>query len=121
MHTWLEVTRAEVDVLSVASLQSLKDNCQRCLQHMARAQIAFVPKFHFWAEMTLQCERFGNPKTWATWKDESLNLRLREAASAAHVMRQEHRVFQWFNLIGAMDRSSSLFGHSPELVNLGLA
>ena len=49
----------------------------------------------------------------ATWADEGLNLRLREAATSAHVMKQEERMFEKLFLQGSLGTLDSVWG--PEL------
>ena len=110
LHEWLEVTRRAGDILTEVEHQSLVDNCQRHLLHSARALVAFVPKHHFFAELSLQSGRMGNPKLFSTWLDEGLNLRLREAAASAHIMRQEERIFHWLQLQGTLGVAPNLFG-----------
>ena len=78
--------------------------------HSMRALIAFVPKHHFFAELTLQAGIHGNPKLFACWIDETLNLRLREAAAAAHSRRQEERIFQGLGLQGTLGVVGKLWG-----------
>ena len=112
LQAWLEVTRSNPLVLPAAAAQSLRDHCTRFSLAAARAQLAFTPKFHFFAELSLQAEWQGNPKILATWADEGLNLRLRKAAAAAHHARQSERIFTWLNLQGALGNSTSLFGWS---------
>ena len=53
---------------------------------------------------------FGNPKLYATWIDETLNMMLRTLARHAHPRRLEYRVFQMFDMQGRLGATSHFFG-----------
>ena len=110
MSRWLELTRMSGDIMSDAVCAELTACCQRYSAHSARALVAFTPKKICFAEFTLQASHHGNPKRYATWVDEGLNSRLRNAASAAHRTRQAERVFQWLRLQGSLGLAPSIFG-----------
>ena len=110
LASWLQITRENGLVLPALASQGLRDAAVRHLLSCARANIAMVPKHHFFAELSKQAGSRGNPKALATWADEGLNLRLRAAAQHAHHARQEERIFTWFNLQGALLKDKSNYG-----------
>ena len=43
--------------------------------------------------MSLKAYYFGNPRAYACWLDEGLNLVLRDIAGGVHKARQDERIF----------------------------
>ena len=121
LHTWLECTRNEPLVLSASGCQTLKDCATRHVLHAARACIGFVPKHHFFAEMSVFGAVSGKPKSYSPWRDEGLNLKLREAAAAAHATKQEQRVFHWLSLQGSFGITPQIWGDQQVARDLGFA
>ena len=93
LERWLEVTREAGDVLNFRESQELRDSCQRHLINCVRAGVHLVPKHHYFAHLSLEAPRLGNPKVYSCFLDESLNLTLRTFAEHAHRARQEVRIF----------------------------
>ena len=55
-------------------------------------------------------QRYGNPVTYSTFLDESLNNSLRAVCVFAHRSQMERRIFQLFNLQGVLEVSPFLYG-----------
>jgi hypothetical protein len=110
LETWLAVTRSEEICLSVPECQELVDSAQRHLLHSRRAMVAFVPKSHFFAELSLRAYRMGNPRSYACFIDEGLNLILRELAANVHRTTQDERIFAHLQLIGRLNPNLCIWG-----------
>ena len=65
---------------------------------------------HNFVHLSVQSRELGNPKLFACFTDESLNLVLRNIAEGCHRARQEEQIFTPFNLLGEMGFSSVLYG-----------
>ena len=107
---WLEVCRRGSMVLTAQESQDLVAHAQRHLLHCCSAGIKFIPKHHFYAEMSLRARRLGNPKSYSCFLDEGLNLILRNVAASCHRTRQEDRRFLRFNLLGKLRWRDCLYG-----------
>ena len=102
LDRWLQVTRTEDFCLPISACQELCDNSQRHLIHAREARIGMVPKHHFFSHLSQMAFLQGNPKMTACFTDESLNLVLRNLASATHRARQAERIFTHMRLIGSL-------------------
>jgi hypothetical protein len=107
---WLAITREHPNVLPGSAVREIREAAQRHLLYSARALVGFVPKHHFFAELSKSTDLHGNPKGFATWQDESLNLKLRNAAAAAHMAHQEQRIFDLLNLSASLGLLPNVFG-----------
>ena len=56
----------------------------------------YKPKDHMLMELSLRLARFGSPKLYGCWTDESLNRLLRDVAGGAHSTVHERRVLVEF-------------------------
>ena len=110
MLAWLELSREAENVVTAAQAQALVDQAQRTLLYMDAAKMHFVPKFHFFAHLSVNARRMGGPKLYSCFRDESLNQILRDIAEGCHRARQEERIFTHFQLLGDLAWSDYLWG-----------
>ena len=61
------------------------------------AELPVIPKWHLALHLTLRAGRNGNPRTYSTFLDESLNGRIAAIAGAAHRITFYPRVLMQFN------------------------
>eukprot|EP00959_Pyramimonas_sp_CCMP1952_P457780 9475503-Pyramimonas_sp.AAC.1 len=81
-----------------------------CLRHLALMGDVgggYLPKAHMWVHMTLKIPECGNPRTYITFHDESLNLVLAGVAAAAHRSTWERSIFERIRLLPLVDSKSA--------------
>ena len=88
---WMEICRSEGMVLSAAAVQQHCDSMKRHLRFI-QDLVALTPKHHLWVHLTIIARLLGNPLTYHTFLDESLNKVLKKTCTGAHQMRFEKSV-----------------------------
>ena len=71
----------------------------------------------FWISFRYICFRIGwqgNPREYAVWTDESLNLLLRTVVQHVHALRFDERTLASMNLIGALRLNKFIVGTEEE-------
>ena len=103
LERWMQTTRETNDFcLSISECQKLCDEAQRHLIHSRKAQIAFVPKHHFFAELSVRAHFHGNPRKYNCFADEGLNMVLRELTANSHRARSDERIHTHMKLLGKL-------------------
>ena len=59
---WLAITREQPTVLPDSAVREIREAAQRHLLYSARALVGFVPKHHFFAELSKSTDLHGNPQ-----------------------------------------------------------
>ena len=87
--------------------QELLDLCVRHLVLMGLADVKYIPKSNLFVILTLRIARCGNPRSYSTFMDESLNLVIAAVASAAHQATWEKSIFDRIRLMPYVSRNSA--------------
>lgn len=92
---YMTVLRESPRSVPQVACQELMHCAVRHLRLLEHADVSFTPKHHLWLHLTAKIPQQGNPKTYATFLDESLNAVLAGiVASVRPGARFEQRVFQ---------------------------
>lgn len=71
----------------------------RHLRQCGRSGMQLRPKHHVFTHLLLNVKKFGNPSSYACFRDESDNKKLAAICSVAHASVWEQRVFSNFGLL----------------------
>eukprot|EP00969_Alexandrium_andersonii_P121244 5359795-Alexandrium_andersonii.AAC.1 len=66
---------------------------------MKRLGVDLSPKHHLWIHLTKRVLVFGNPRTYSTFVDETLNLTIAGMTAASHAAHWETRVIDRSRLL----------------------
>ena len=86
LATYMTILKTNGPVLGGAVVQQLLDLCKKFLLLVQRAGWHDLPKNHLWTHLTLRAARLGNPKSYATFADESANGDMALVAASTHRM-----------------------------------
>ena len=109
---WMAICRSCPLLVPHKRQQELRECAVRHVLCAQRAKLSLVPKHHMFIHSSVCLSPMGNPRFFATFLDESLNMLLRTLAAKAHRKKQAWRILFSFNLVGAMDLSPFVFGRS---------
>ena len=90
--------------------QALLSSAQRHLILLEKASVAYAPKHHLTVHLAKRSRWMGNPRAHSTFWDESLNIKLRDVAQAAHPMKLHYRVHFLVQLQGQVVANSPFHG-----------
>jgi len=96
LEQYLVITRQHGPSLPPSAVQALVDAVLRFLVMREPAGIGYIPKMHEMVHLVYQSRRAGNPRHWATWEDEGLNMTLAAVARTAHPTVWSRRVLATF-------------------------
>ena len=74
---------------------------------MGVADVKYIPKSNLCVILTLRIAQCGNPRSYSTFMDESLNLVIAAVASAAHQATWEKSIFDRIRLMPYVSRNSA--------------
>eukprot|EP00959_Pyramimonas_sp_CCMP1952_P222007 4641458-Pyramimonas_sp.AAC.1 len=74
---------------------------------MSVAAPEFKPKDHLFVHLTLRIPRYGNPRYYSTFHDESLNLCVARIANVCHRHVWEESIFNRLRLLPIVEKSSA--------------
>ena len=94
-------------IVEPAKCERLLFLCLRHLALMGDVGGGYLPKAHMWVHMTLKIPACGNPRSYSTFHDESLNLVLAGIAASAHRSTWERTIFQRLRLLPLVDSQSA--------------
>jgi hypothetical protein len=105
---YVQLLRDSPFVLKWETCDRLMFLCLKHLDLMRDTGQDFLPKSHMFVHLAQRAARYGNPRMYSCFCDETLNLVIAGMAASSHRLTWEKGIFQRVRLLPTVQKDSSL-------------
>ena len=99
---YMRVIKQAGPTIDMGTCQTLLDLTILHISALKRAGVSLIPKHHLWVHMSICIPRFGNPRMYSTFLDESLNAVIAKIAMVTHRANWERQICRRLSVLSKL-------------------